>query len=417
MNYKNITPQYTLVQTTFWAGFASVSAFASVYLLGFNISNSAIGFIIAFGALVSALIQPVIGNLIDNNPKFTNRKVLSFAAFLAIIIAVLLYPVSHVSSALVAVFYGILVLLIQFGQPFTNALGMASSNAGFKLLFGPARAIGSLGYALIAYILGIVTVSVGPHIVPMFIAVIFVLHFLSLVTYPLKEKSAYDLSGSDSTSSSVEIIANSASDFAASCENNIEKTTLLGFLKKYHSFSIMLIGLVMIYFSHVVLNSFAIQIVTPRGGSSANMGTATAISAGIELVPMFLFPIIRKKVKINHLLRLSTVFFTIKVLVTYLAPNVTAYYAAQGCQMLGWGIMAVAIVYYVNDNIQLHDQAQGQAFAGMSLTVGNVLGGMFGGIIIDAFGIDTLLIIGLICAAIGTAIFWIGIGHSEKHRS
>lgn len=398
MKQKDITLQYSFIQATFWMGFAAISAFASVYLLDFGISNSAIGLIISMGALVSALSQPIVGNLVDNHPSVTLKKVLSTVGAAAVIIAMLLYPASGASPALLSVLYGMLIFSIQFGQPFTNAIGMAGQNAGYKLLFGPARAIGSLGYALVAYVLGIVTAKLGSNVVPVFIAAVFLFHFLSIVIFPLKEKSAF---------AEAEISVETKGQAAHS-------TSVLGFLKKYKSFSIMLVGMVLIYFSHVVLNSFAIQIIVPRGGSSANMGTATAISAGIELVPMFLFPIVRKKVKINYLLRLSTVFFTLKVLFTYLSSSVAGYYMAQSCQMIGWGVMAVAIVYFVNENIAECDQAQGQAFAGMALTVGNVIGGLFGGIIIDVAGIDTLLIIGLICAAVGTVIFWLGIGKSEK---
>ena len=396
MNQKDITLQYTFIQTTFWMGFAAISAFASVYLLSMGISNSVIGLVISLGAMASAVLQPVVGNLVDNHPKVTLKKVMSTAAAFAVIIAMLLYPFAKASAMVIAVLYGMLILIIQFGQPFSNAIGMAGQNARYKLLFGPARALGSLGYALVAYLLGIVTVKMGPHIVPLFVAVIFLVHFLSVVIFPVNEKQEVKVSPEESQ------------------EQNSKSTTVIGFLKKYKSFLIMLIGLVFIYFSHVVLNSFALQIITPRGGTSANMGTATAISAGIELVPMIFFPVIRKKVKINHMLRLSVMFFTLKVLFTYLADNVIEYYAAQAFQMLGWGVMAVAIVYFVNENISEHDQAQGQAFAGMALTVGNVIGGLFGGVIIDAAGINALLLTALASGTIGTAIFWLGIGRSEK---
>lgn len=55
------------------------------------------------------------------------------------------------------------------------------------------------------------------------------------------------------------------------------------FLAKYKKYAIMLIGLTLIYFSHTVINTFSLQIITPKGGTSADMGTAAAIAAVCEL--------------------------------------------------------------------------------------------------------------------------------------
>ena len=392
---KNITVHFSLIQVAYWAGFASISAFSSVYLLSIGISNSLIGLTLSLGALASALIQPYVGILIDHHPKITTKKVLIAASSSIVIIAMLLYPVSKGVPVIVPLMYGLLMLLLQLAQPFSNSIGMAGINAGYKLHFGPARAIGSLGYALIALILGKVTAIKGGNVVPAFITASFVLTIIALFVYPLKEQTGHHVHDDNSSAEA-------------------KRPGVTDFFKKYKALGIMTIGLVFIFFSHVVLNSFGLQIITPRGGNSENMGISTAISATIEVVPMFLFPILKKKFKVSSLLKLSAVFFTLKVLVTYLAFNVPTYYAAQGCQMLGWGIMAVGIVYYVNDIVDEKDTAQGQAFSGMALTIGNVMGNLVGGKVIDSFGIDTLLITGFIAAFIGTVIFFIGINMSKK---
>ena len=391
-NSKNVTLNYALVQATYWMGFAAVSAFSSVYMLSVGINNSVIGMTLSLGALASALIQPFVGVLIDSNEKFSTKKVLLFASSLIALVSLFLYPVSKGVPSIVPLLYGVMICMLQLAQPFENSIGMESINDGHKLSFGPARAMGSIGYAFISYVLGKAADTLGSGIVPLFIALSFGLGVLSLIIYPNRENTIKD---------------NTA---------NTEKKSVFGFLNRYKTFSIMLIGLVLIYFSHILLNSFSLQIIIPKGGNSSHMGIATAIQASTELVPMFLFPIIIKKIKMGNLLKFSSMFFALKIIATYLAKNVTSYYLSQGCQMFGFGIMAIALVYYVNDLVDESDRAQGQAFAGMALTIASVIGSFVGGTIIDKFGVDTLLIIGIILACLGLIIFWTTIDILEKAK-
>ena len=62
-------------------------------------------------------------------------------------------------------------------------------------------------------------------------------------------------------------------------------------------FGALLVGLVLIFISHAVLNSFTYQIVLDRGGDSQSMGTAMALASLIELPVMFLFGWMMQKVR------------------------------------------------------------------------------------------------------------------------
>ena len=82
-------------------------------------------------------------------------------------------------------------------------------------------------------------------------------------------------------------------------------------------------------------------------------------------------------------------------------------------QPLGWGLITVASVYFVNQLMQEQDRIKGQAYMTMSLSVATIIGSLGGGWLIDAIGVNGMLIVAVICAAMGTAIV---MGAHVKYR-
>lgn len=392
---KNITAQYSFLQLSYWTGFACISAFSSVYLLNLGVSNSVIGLSLSLGTLAAAIMQPYVGLLVDYNPKITTKRILFITSVLILVLSMLLFPVSKAVTSVVPLMYGTIIFLLHLAQPFSNAMGMEGINAGYTLHYGPSRAAGSFGYATVSLVLGKIAALKGGNVVPVFIAVSFFVTIMALVIYPVKSQPKNE-------------------ELDRSNIHNAQRPKVTDFFKKYKALGIVIGGLIFIYLSHVIINVFALQIVISKGGTSENMGLATAISAFLELIPMLIFPFLMKRFRVSFLLKLSAIFFFLKNLGTLLAPNIPVFYCVQGCQLIGWGVMTVSIVYFVNDLVDEKDTAQGQAYAGMTLTVGNVVAGMIGGRVIDSFGINTLVIMGVLFALIGAVIFWTGINVAKK---
>ena len=82
--------------------------------------------------------------------------------------------------------------------------------------------------------------------------------------------------------------------------------------------------------------------------------------------------------------------------------------------MFGWGFMSVGIVYYVNELVGGEDIAQGQAYAGMSMTIANVLATSIGGNIIDMYGVNRMLIVGTMAAVLGTVILYFSVNDVKR---
>ena len=268
---------------------------------------------------------------------------------------------------------------------------MESINQGQQLNFGLARGMGSVAYAIICYVLGIITVKAGAGSIPASVIILTFFTLGCLILFPFVKTQG--TSGSKVSGNS---LANP-----------------LLFFRKYKHFSLVLIGCIFIYLSHVLLNNFNFQIAQGKGGGSSEMGTASAIAAMCELPTLFLFGYIIKKIRCDILIRIAGIFFVLKSLGTLLAPGISVYYGVQILQMLGWGLMTAASVYYVNAVMEPEDAIKGQAYFTMTYTLGCVIGSFLGGVLIDFAGVNSMLIFATVSALFGAFIVFIFAEHTS----
>jgi len=411
---RNMTLIYSLVQCLYWTGFAILGAFASLFLLSVGLGNTAIGVVLAIGALAAALLQPVVGSFVDASRTIFNRHVMIFIGGAMTVVSFIIWVTPATLSIPVSILFAVNYVMLQMSMPFVNAMGMDYMNAGYELNFGVARAVGSFGYAIVAYVMGILTVVLGPKSVPLAASIVFAC-LLCVVAFltPAVVSAGVESAGNEADLPQGRTLQHVASEEAGAPEDSAfaeagapEDTaeTPIGFLKKYPVFGIMLTGLVCIYYTHTLINTYALQILVTKGGDGSSVGLAAAIAAGLEVITMLLFPIIQKYFRIVTLIRVACAFFTLKVLFSLLAPNVPAYMAVQILQMFGWGILAIAIVYYVNEVIDRANASQGQAYAGMSMTMGTVVASLVCGRLLDTIGVNSTLVVGVAVGVVGTVI-------------
>ena len=270
--------------------------------------------------------------------------------------------------------------------PMVNSLGMESLNQGKKLNFGIGRGMGSLSAAVIASTLGILVDRFGIRTIPVSISIGLLLFLFSLWIFPFRKvpkEHQQNLTAAEKAPGS----------------------GALYFFRKYKKFTIVLLGSIMVYVSHVLINSFAYQVIVEKGGSSTDMGIAMALAAIIELPTMFLFGYMQKKIRCDIWFRSCGIFFALKTLFSLLAPNMTVYYIIQIFQAFGWALSSVSSVYYATNSImEPQDVIKGQAYFTMTYTIGTVLGALLGGWLIDLAGVSAMLIFGTAAASIGAVL-------------
>ena len=395
MKKNSLTLSYACIQGFYWMAFAAIGSFCSAYLLDAGFNSTTIGVLIAAAGVSATLLQPVFAAYADRPAGVSLRVLLIGLALLNAGLSLLLLLNHNASRLLSWLLYWLLFTMIQVMQPLVNSLGMICINRGIRINFGAARATGSTTYGLLAWLLGAIMLTHGSGTVPLSMLLSCCLLGLFLFLFPFRKDSepkndpnAHSVSGSPTV-----------------------------FFKKHPRFGLMLIGMILMYISHVLLNNFTIQIIGSKGGGSAEMGVAVCIAALLELPIMFLFDRIAQRISSRTLVRIAPFFFFLKILFALLVTSVIGYYLSQGFQMFGYALFYIASVYYVNDLMDEEDAVKGQAYAAATYTAGSVAASLIGGRLIDAAGVDAMLIFGILAAGLGAAIIFIFAEDPHKNQT
>ena len=394
---SNLTPRYSCIQFFFWMDFVILANFASVFLLNTGFTNTQIGIVIAMAGVVSAILQPTVASYADKNTSPSLKKICIFIALIALALSAFL--LFYTGSLLcTGIFYGSCFVLMQLLTPMINSLGMETLNQGKKLNFGIARGMGSLSAAVIASTLGILVDRFGAKAIPVSLSIglLFFLFFLWIFPFrKIPKEHQQNLEAAEKAPGS----------------------GALYFFRKYKKFTIVLLGSILVYVSHVLINSFAYQVIEAKGGTSTDMGIAMAIAAVMELPTMFLFGYMQKKIRCDIWFRICGIFFALKTLFSLLAPNMTVFYIIQVFQIFAWALISVSSVHYVNFIMEPQDVIKGQAYFTMTYTIGTVLGALLGGWLIDLAGVSAMLIFGTVAASIGALLMLFATENPEKATS
>lgn len=380
---KKIRPtfQYCLILGVFWASYAAIFAYASVYLLAHDFTNSQIGYLIAGAGVISAVLQPMFGGFADKAAKCILHKLIVALSLIMILAAGLLLGLGR-GFWVIALLYGVLMIFLQVITPLNNSLGMFYKNKGVPVNFGIARGIGSISYAGLSALLGVLTEKVSVDTVMYSVVIIYVLLIVLILTFHFK--------GTDEGN----VVKGEA----------VKQKSMADFAKENKGFMAVLIGEVFLFVSHNAIGNYLYQIVVYRGYTSTEMGYATSIMAAVELPTLFLLSLIIKKIKSGALIKISGIFMFVKAFCLIFAATAPTIYATMCFQMLGYGLYAGASVYYVNHTVDEANQVRGQSLVTMVMTVGSVIGSLVAGILLDKTSVPVLLWFSGIVAFIGAVI-------------
>ncbi|MCR4952318.1 MAG: MFS transporter [Solobacterium sp.] len=402
MKYKNLNLKYALINASFMFMVVASAGYSYNFLSQSGFADGTIGLIITSISLCGLIGQPIAGSLVDKSDKIDEKKFISCAMIVTIILSILLALVPNGS------FLMILVTVLCFfsasvSLPLFNSMAFIYEKDGQKINYGLGRGIGSAAYAVGSSLLGQLWGWMGKAVLPWYITTFAALSFLLLQLMPTPSAAAEK--------------AGEAEDAAKR-----QDLSYAAFFRKYNKALIIVLSLIMIYFCHMLVNTYIAKIITRIIGETAAaeagavesiQGTALFIAAIVELPAMFSCSKLIEKFGVNKLMVFAAIVYSIKHILILICPNVICLYAVMVLQMLSYAIILPSTVYFANEIVGEEDRNKGQATFGIALTVGGLLASLIGGQLFQYTTIGNVLLIGVIFSCIGSALMVIGIRRLE----
>ena len=374
------TFKYLLMQMFYWACFCAIFSFANPYLSSKGVPVSTIGTILAIASILSVIIQPYLAKLIDTYEFFTVRT----SILLSLIVPVFAIILMIISDNPLILYTSYTIALCGFlnVQTFMYPFIFEYMNRGYKVNFGFARGMGSISYAIASYTLGTLSAKYSLNFLPMYFLVLTILVILMILTFePLGKIKKH--------------------------EEHLPDVSLRDFYNRNKSFFIVLLAIVLIFFTATAFNNFLRNILVSINYSNYEVGICFTLSSLSEFPVMASIPLLHKKFSYYTLFLVSAVGFSLKAIMLVIGAisgNIYLIYFSQLFQALGFAIYIPVSLFYITDTFETRDVIKAQAYIGTALTLGSILGNYIGAQICQNISIFALLVISTIISMLGTAL-------------
>lgn len=394
MSSRKYILKYAALQVFYWAALCAIMGYAVVYMLEKGYSNSEIGIVMAVSNIISVVMQPLIAGIMDKSKELTLRKAIGLLAGCMFGAAVFLVLLKEVSLILTIVLV-IAMVATTVIQPFINSIAVKLQEQGISVNFGLCRACGSIAYAVVSTIVGILIEKYSVVVVPISLMVLLMFFFFCLAMI-----------------GNIEHATENVAENMTAKEEKAQSVVML--LRRNKRFGVLLVGISLIFYTHMITSNYLIQIIENVGGNSSHMGIASSIAAIVELPAMIFFVKLVKKIKCHTLLRIAGLFFALKYVALYLADSVAMIYAAQVLQFASYALYIPASVHYVSKLFGKADTVKGQSLITTATTLGNVFASLIGGRILDIYGTQEMMLVAVIVALVGVVLMILGVENREK---
>lgn len=406
---KRFNLQYAGIHGTYWLYYGVICSFASVFLLDRGYSNTEIGIILAVGNIFAVLLQPIMGDLADRSRRISFFGFMEMMTALLMVLTVFLLVLQKKSGLLMFVY------VMAFGwmnivQPFCNAMNRKLSETGVYINFGACRAIGSLTYSIMCFFLGSLVERFGVNVLPVTGEVVLIL-FMTAIVIVAKSFRRAMAEKSDGTKS-----AASGSSAANAASGDEEEINLPMFVKRNKMFLVLCLGVLGLYYTNSVLNTYMAQIAESVGGDNGDIGRIFSILALMEIPTMILFDRINKRFRTRTLMKFSAVAFVFWILICFLAENVMTLILAQFIQPFSFALFLPSIVRFIDDIMGKGEAVKGQTMFTTTTTMAAVFASLIGGVILDAAGPKMLTLTAACVTALGAAVVIFSADRVKEHK-
>ena len=384
--------------------YALMFAYASAFLQNKGFTNTQIGAVIGCAFILASVLQPVFARLFVNSAFTIEKQMGVIYILLSLLSFSMIFLVSGkiFLAACTAVVMGCHAAL----QPSLNSCVQRWNCAGCDISYGPARAVGSLAYAVTSFGFGMLIMKISPGFLPAFYGTSMLLFAIILLNIKLPLPNSSDnpllMTSSAETAEDIGKRANRGKNgnFESHSKNSTDKNT-----EGNRGFVPVIAGICFLVFGHTIIDNYMLQILTNCGGEGSGVGIVVAIGSVVEIAAMILYDSLSRKFGDGKLLVLSAAAWLLKHLLTYLAKTPAQIYCIELLQFFGYAFYTPGIVSYVNKHFTGKENIRWLSLAGSAYTIGSILASFCGGYVLDAFGASAMLLVTTCSSAVGLAIF------------
>lgn len=392
-NTKQLNIEYFSLQSLFWMTYCMVVGFSVTYLLSCGYSNSEAGYILASANICALILQPFLADLADHSKKINAMTILLVSIAIIFVCSIGLFFIS-IRSAVLTLIYVVMITLANAVIAFLTSVQFLMDTSKSKINFGLCRAGGSLCFAILSALMGIMIERIGMKSIPITLFIITLL-IVVLCMYITRHR----INDKQTTGSALE---------------KRQSSSLFVFFRENPKFMILSVAMLFIYYAHAFITNFTISIVRNVGGNHREMGYLIAFMALMELPGMIGFKEISRRFKVSSLLLFSMIMFSVKAIIVWLSPSLITLTFGFALQVVSFALYIPASVQYANIIIDEKDTVKAQMMFNFMQVGGAVFSSIIGGWLIDFSGISHALLVGAILSCIGTMIAFMGIQNTKR---
>lgn len=363
---KRVETHYAAVQGTYWASNCTLRGLMAVFLGYHGLNDAQIGYTSSLIYLCTISLSLLLSAWADRHPQSPLKRMVAALYLLALAAAAVMYLLPLPVLLMMAV-YTLDSCFHNCADSILNALMMQFIDKGIPVRYGWPRGIGSITYALMAWLLGVLMEKYTPNIIlPI---------FLGLCTVSLAALFLLPDPGP-------RIIRESA-----------PQVSYVTMLKTNPTLVLLLCACILSGMGQCAGSTYLIRVVERLGGTSEQLGLAMFIQAGVELPMMFASAWLLKRFTARGLLTLSFFASAVKLLLLNLTPNLPVLYLVMAFSLFCFGIYGFAAVLFVNSIAGDREKVRAQSLLSLCYTsgIGGILGNLLSGLLIDPLGLRNLL--------------------------
>lgn len=353
-------------------------------LVAQGFSSKETGFIMAFGTLVSIILQPIWGILVD---KFKKTR---FVLIISLLVPASLAYFYNIQVYIILILIYTLCTVFQVTQiPVADSYAVTAARAA-NTSYGMIRLFGSIG------------TGVGGFAAGMYLSQ-FSIHMLWLPFLMFNVLSA--------------ILASTLPRQTSISSSSVTFSVGLARLLRNRTFLLFLTGCFLVNQTLTAFNSFFVISFQMAGGSVKMTGTALLLASITNVPSMLAAAFVLRKWGHERTMLLAAGAYMLRWGIQWLWPTPEVMIGVQVLHGLSFGFFYIAAVEYVASVTGREMQATGQSLFNMVFAgLGGIVGNMLNGYLLDSGGPSLMYLACTISAALGSVILYIVSRQAKDER-